>query len=196
MEDNCPTILSWFLPYINRNQPCVLCLVIQSCLALCDPMDYSLPGSSVHGDSAVKSTGVGCHTLLQEILPTQELNSGLQHYWCILYHLSHHESPDHPLPLEPPSHLPLHPNTLGCPRARDLSSLHHTVKSHWLLNFTYGSVHVSMLLSHFISPSPSPAVPTSLFSMSVLSHINAYIWNLERGNDEPICRLAVGIILS
>ena len=24
-------------------------LVIQSCLTLCDPMDYSLPGSSVHG---------------------------------------------------------------------------------------------------------------------------------------------------
>ena len=26
----------------------VLCLVIQSCPTLCDPMDYSLPGSSVH----------------------------------------------------------------------------------------------------------------------------------------------------
>ena len=29
---------------------CTVCvLVAQSCLALCDPMDYSLPGSSVHG---------------------------------------------------------------------------------------------------------------------------------------------------
>ena len=27
----------------------VLCLVTQSCLTLCDPMDYSQPGSSVHG---------------------------------------------------------------------------------------------------------------------------------------------------
>jgi len=26
-----------------------LCLVTQSCLTLCDPMDCSLPGSSVHG---------------------------------------------------------------------------------------------------------------------------------------------------
>ena len=26
-----------------------LCLIIQSCSTLCDPMDYSLPGSSVHG---------------------------------------------------------------------------------------------------------------------------------------------------
>ena len=29
----------------------VLCLVAQSCLTLCDPMDCSLPGSSVHEDS-------------------------------------------------------------------------------------------------------------------------------------------------
>ena len=38
----------------------VLCLVAQSCLTLFDPMDCSLPGSSVHGDSI----GVGCHALL------------------------------------------------------------------------------------------------------------------------------------
>ena len=44
---------------------CVLCLVSQSCLTLCDPMDYSPPGSSVHGDSPGKNTGVGCHALLQ-----------------------------------------------------------------------------------------------------------------------------------
>ena len=29
----------------------VLCLVTQSCPTLCDPMDCSLPGSSVNGDS-------------------------------------------------------------------------------------------------------------------------------------------------
>ena len=48
----------------------LLCLVAQSCLTLCDSMDYSLPGSSVHGASAVKNTGVGCHTVLQGIFPT------------------------------------------------------------------------------------------------------------------------------
>ena len=42
----------------------VLCLVAQSCPTLWDPMDYSLPGSSVHGDSPGKNTGVGCHSLL------------------------------------------------------------------------------------------------------------------------------------
>ena len=35
-------------------------LVTQSCLTLFDPMDCSLPGSCVHGDSPGKNTGVGC----------------------------------------------------------------------------------------------------------------------------------------
>ena len=52
----------------------VLCLVTQSCLTLCDPMDSSPPGSSVHGDSPCKNTGVGCHALLQGNLP----NSGIK----------------------------------------------------------------------------------------------------------------------
>ena len=49
----------------------VLCLVAQSCAALYDPMDCSPPGSSVHGDSPGKNTGVGCHFFLQGIFPTQ-----------------------------------------------------------------------------------------------------------------------------
>ena len=39
---------------------CVLCLGAQSCPTLCNPMDCSLPGSSVHVDSPGKNTGVGC----------------------------------------------------------------------------------------------------------------------------------------
>ena len=38
-------------------------------------------------DSLGKNTGVGCHALLQQIFPTQGLNSGL-HCRQILYHLS------------------------------------------------------------------------------------------------------------
>ena len=45
----------------------VLCLVAQLCLTLCDLMDCSLPGSSVHGDSPGKNTGGGCHALLKYI---------------------------------------------------------------------------------------------------------------------------------
>ena len=40
-------------------------------------------------DSQGKSTGVGCHALLQGIFPTQGLNLGLLHCEQILYHLSH-----------------------------------------------------------------------------------------------------------
>ena len=39
--------------------------VAQSCPTLSDPMDRSLPGSSVCGNSPGKSTGVGCHCLLR-----------------------------------------------------------------------------------------------------------------------------------
>ena len=37
--------------------------VTQSCPTLCDPMDCSLRGSSVHGIFPGKNTGMGCHFL-------------------------------------------------------------------------------------------------------------------------------------
>ena len=73
---------------INSFFLCV-CLVIQSCLTLCDPMDCSLPGSTVYGDSPGKNTGVGCRALLHGIFPNQGLNPGLPHCRQILHHLSH-----------------------------------------------------------------------------------------------------------
>ena len=72
---------------------CCHCSVAQSCLTLCDPMDCSPPGSSVHGDSPGKNTGVGSHTLLQGLFPTQGSNPGLPYCRRILYHLSHQGSP-------------------------------------------------------------------------------------------------------
>ena len=106
----------------------------QSCPTLCNPMDCSLPGSSIHGIlqarvlecvamtyllkdykvhnvcvshsvvsdsfwlfcpwiSPGKNTGVGCHSLLYEIFPTQGLNPSLLNCRQILYHLSHQGSP-------------------------------------------------------------------------------------------------------
>ena len=38
---------------------CVLAQSLQSCPTLCNPMDCRPPGSSVHGDSPGKTTGVG-----------------------------------------------------------------------------------------------------------------------------------------
>ena len=64
------------------------CLVAQSCPTLCDPINHSMPGSSVHGDSPSKNMGVGCHALLQGIFLTQGSNSGLPHCRWILYCLS------------------------------------------------------------------------------------------------------------
>ena len=64
-----------------------------ACPTLCDPMDCSSLGSSVHGDSPGKSTGVGCYTLLQGIFLTQGLNP---HLLCLL-----HWQVDF-LPTEPP----------------------------------------------------------------------------------------------
>ena len=58
----------------------VLCLVTQSCLILCEPMDCSLPGSSVLRNSPGKNTGVSCHALLQRIVPTQGLKLRLLHW--------------------------------------------------------------------------------------------------------------------
>ena len=62
---------------------------IQSCPTLCDPMDCSLLGSSVHGDSPGKNTRVGCHFFCQGIFPTQGLNLYLLHWQADSLPLSH-----------------------------------------------------------------------------------------------------------
>ena len=57
-------------------------MLSRSVMSDCDAMDYSLPSSSVHGDSPGKNTGVGCHALLQGIFLTQGLNLRLL---CLLH---------------------------------------------------------------------------------------------------------------
>ena len=52
-------------------------------LAYQNPCPWNFPG---------KSTGVGCHSLLQGIFPTQESNPGLPHCRQILHCLSHQGS--------------------------------------------------------------------------------------------------------
>ena len=49
-------------------------LVVQLCLTLCNPVDYNLPGCSVHGIFLGKDTGVGSLSLLQQIFLTQGWN--------------------------------------------------------------------------------------------------------------------------
>ena len=93
--------------------------VAHSCLTLCDPMDGSTPGFPVHHQlpeftqthvhrvsDAIrpshphpwnplgKNTEVGCPSLLQRIILTQEEHPGLLHCRQILYHLSYREVTD------------------------------------------------------------------------------------------------------
>ena len=63
--------------------------LLQSCLTLYDPMDYSTPGSSVHGIPQARILGKGCHLLLQGIFPTQQLNLYLLHWQVNSLPLSH-----------------------------------------------------------------------------------------------------------
>ena len=95
--------ISFFLPSLSRYDKLtlpathtLLLLLLFSLSVVSEsfvtPMDCNLPGSSVHGDSPGKNTGVGCHALLQGIFPTQGLNPGLPQCRWILYHLSHQEA--------------------------------------------------------------------------------------------------------
>ena len=49
----------------QRRRNIVHAQLLQSCLTLWDPMNCSPRGSSIHGDSPGKNTGVDCHALLQ-----------------------------------------------------------------------------------------------------------------------------------
>ena len=62
------------------------CLVTKSRPTLCDPMDCSPPGSSVHGILQAR--------ILEWVaMPTQGLNSGLLHWQADSLSLSHQGSP-------------------------------------------------------------------------------------------------------
>ena len=68
-------------------------VIAQSCPTLCNPIDCSPPGSSVHGILQARILEWGCHALLQGIFPTQGSNPHL-------LHLLHWQAGS--LPLAPP----------------------------------------------------------------------------------------------
>ena len=61
------------------------------CPILCDPTDYSSPGSFLHEILQARILRVGCHFLLQGSISTQGLNLGLPHCRQTRYHLSDQE---------------------------------------------------------------------------------------------------------
>ena len=79
------------LPVILTPSLCVHAKLLESCLTLCNPMNFSLPGFSVHG--ILQTRILEWAALLQRILPTQESNP------CLLRLLPWQASS---LPLLPP----------------------------------------------------------------------------------------------
>ena len=61
------------------------CMCAPACLTLCNPVDCSPPGSSVHGILPGEDTGVRCHFQLQGIFLAQGLNLCLLHllHWQV-----------------------------------------------------------------------------------------------------------------
>ena len=76
----------------------------QSCLTLCEPVD-SAYGLLCPWDSPGKNAGIGCHSLLQGIFPTQGSNPGLLHGRQILYRLSYQRSPKKAVKVKLLSHV-------------------------------------------------------------------------------------------
>ena len=74
--------------YVNTVQ--VFCMkVVQSCLSLCDPMDYYSPWNSPG-----QNTGVRSPSLLQRIFAAQELSWGLLHWQVDSLPLNHLGRPE------------------------------------------------------------------------------------------------------
>ena len=82
MSIQCEVLISCFPKWMT-----VKLTVAQSCPTLCDHLDCS------PWNSPGQNTGVGSHSLLQGILPTQGSNPGLPHCRQNLYQLSHRRSP-------------------------------------------------------------------------------------------------------
>ena len=110
----------------------VLCFVTQLCPTLCNTMDFNLPGSSVHGDSPGKSTGVGCQCPPPGDLPSPWMES---------------RSPTllvHSLPSKPPGK----PMNTGVGSLSFLQGIFHTQKSNQgLLQFRWFVYQLSYLES-------------------------------------------------
>ena len=69
-----------------------LCLVSQLCPTLCNPVDCSLPGSSVHGDSPGKNRS-GLPLTSPEDLPNPGIEHGSPALQADSLPLSHQGSP-------------------------------------------------------------------------------------------------------
>ena len=127
---------------------------------LCDPMDCSLPGSSIHGifqARVLEWVGIAFSIIyFNWRLITLQYCSGFCHTLTWISHgctcVPHPETPSHPS-VSSQCSSPEHP--VSC------------IKPWLMIYFTYDNIHVSMLFSQIIPPSPSPTESKSLFFTSV-----------------------------
>ena len=77
-----PVLYSMFSLVIYFIHACMHAKWLHSCPTLCDPMDWSPQGSSVHWIFQARTLKVGCHVLLQGIFFTQGSNL---HLLCLLH---------------------------------------------------------------------------------------------------------------
>ena len=114
---------------------------LQSCPTLCDPMDCSPPGSSIHGIFPGKNSGVGCHFLLQRIFLTQGTNT---------YHLGLLNWQMGSVPLAPPGKLRI---------SDGVQKPFHDKAPKWYSQTPESYPLIQILaLSHYPSPPNSPSV--------------------------------------
>ena len=125
-----------------------MCVYAQFCLTLWDPMDCSPPGSSVHGDSPGKNTGVHCHALLQEIFPIHGSNL---HLFCLL----HWQASS--LRLAPPGKPNIYEYAYSCWRVESLRTQILVPAAHlWTLPL---DIHVNW--EYFVF-APLPSLPSAI----------------------------------
>ena len=78
---------------------CCCCLVAKSCLTLLQPHGLQPTSLLRPWDFPGRNTGVGFHSLLQGIFPTQGSNLGLLHWQVDSLLLSHQGSPNAKVPI-------------------------------------------------------------------------------------------------
>ena len=125
-------------------------------------MDCSPPGSSVHGNSPGKNTGVGYHALLQGVFPTQGLNPGLLHFGWILYWVTR----------EAHLMIPLSSVAWSCPTLQPCGWQHSRLSCHHqLLELTQAHVIKSVMPSNrLILCHPLLILPSIFPSIGVFSN--------------------------
>ena len=120
-----------------------VCLVTQSCPTVCDPLDCSPPGSSVHGDFPGKNTGASpFHHLPIGSLPLWPFAHAVSHVWNFV-------SPD--ISITPFFHF-LH----------DSAQCHLITSSHFIKIITHSLPHLPYL----------PVFPIIFYTLLINQHLS------------------------